>query len=147
MFDSAPPEERSAWIQLVLAVVGYPVYLVLLFADGVGRPLAERAFVWPMIWVVGVSIAVSMILHAVFRVYTDRDAEKPDERDLLITRWGERIGHAFVVLGAVVALVLVMLDAASFWIANAIFVGFFLSAALSSLARLFAYRKGFDPRW
>lgn len=147
MGSSIAPAERSAWIYLVLAVVGYPVYLLLLYQGSPGVPLAEKAFVWPMIWTVAGSVVLSMVLHAVFRVYTDRDADRPDERDTAIARMGERVGSSFLIIGALGGLVLAMLDVDTFWIANAIFLGFFLSSVVSSVARVICYRGEFDLRW
>jgi len=144
---SSPPEERSAWIMLVLAIVGYPVYLILLLTGATGAALPEADFAWPMIWTVAGSVAASVVLHALFRVYTDRDGNTRDERDRLIGRWADRAAYAFVVAGALAGLVLAMLRAEPFWIANAIFLGFFLSAALGSVAKIVAYRRGLPSRW
>jgi len=140
-FQSAP-EERSAWIMLALAVVGYPVYLVLLFSGSDGSPLDRIPFAWPMIWTIVGSIAASFVLHGIFRVFTDLESNRRDERDLRINRWSSHIGLGFVVAGALAGLVLAMLEAPAFWIANAIFLGFFLSSACSSIVKIVAYRRG-----
>ncbi|WP_105567725.1 hypothetical protein [Microbacterium halophytorum] len=147
MGSDSSPEERGAWISLVVAAGGYAAYLIALFASASGGPLAEAAYVWPMVWAVGASVLVSIALHAALGLLARRDPHSGDERDVLIGRWSERIGHAFVVLGALAALVLVMVGAPGFWVANAIFLGFFLSAVFSSVAKISAYRGGFDPRW
>ncbi|WP_261164247.1 hypothetical protein [Microbacterium sp. Marseille-Q6965] len=146
MVTSMAPEERRAWIGLVLALVGYPVYLLLLFT-GPDVPLTERPFALPMVWTIGGSVIAAMVLHAVFRVYTDTGSPEPDERDVAIARLGERVGSAFIVAGALMALVLAMLDQDAFWIANGIFLGFFLSAVVGGIARVVCYRGEFDPRW
>ncbi len=54
------------------------------------------------------------------------------------------MGAAFVVIGALGALILAMVEAEWFWIGNAIFAGFFLSAFIGGIARLIAYRRGFQ---
>lgn len=140
-FQSAP-EERSAWIMLALAVVGYPVYVTLLLSGASDRPISDAPFAWPMIWTIVGSIAASFVLHAVFRVFTDLESNRRDERDLRINRWSSHIGLGFVVAGALAGLVLAMLDQPAFWIANAIFLGFFLSSACSSIVKIVAYRRG-----
>jgi len=145
-FQTAP-EERSAWIMLVLAVVGYPVYVVQLLAGAGDRPLPEAPFAWPMIWTIVGSIAASFVLHALFRVFTDLESNRRDERDRQIGRFADRTGQAFVVAGALGSLVLAMLELPAFWIANAIFLGFFLSAILGSIAKIAAYRGGLSPTW
>lgn len=142
--DNAP-QERSAWIMLVLAAIGYPVYVVLVLVGADGRPLPDAPFAWPMVWVIVGSVVASMVLHAIFRVYTDAENGGQDERDVLIDRWAERIGNSLVVLGGLGALVLLMFDAPAFWPANSIYLGFFASAILSSIAKIAAYRGGFSP--
>jgi len=142
MTFTTPPEERSAWIMLLLALVGYPVYLGLLFAGAGDRPLAEIPFAWPMIWTTVGSIGASIVLHALARVYTDKESNRRDERDLRINRWSAHVGLGFVVAGALAGLGLAMLGAAQFWIANAIFLGFFLSSALGAIVKIVAYRRG-----
>jgi hypothetical protein len=56
------------------------------------------------------------------------------------------MGQAFVVIGALGALVLALFDVDGFWIANVIYLCFVLSAILSSIAKIVAYRSGM-PRW
>jgi len=46
------------------------------------------------------------------------------------------------VLGGLAALVLALVEAPHFWIANAVYLAFVLSAVLGSLARLGAYHRG-----
>lgn len=147
MDDLTAPEERSAWITGALAAVGYPVYLALVLTGSTGRPVAERDFAWPMIWVIVGSVVASMVLHAVFRVYTDGAPNRRDERDRQIGRWADHTGQAFVIVGALGGLVLAMLRLDPFWIANAIYLGFFLSALLGSAAKIIAYRTEFSATW
>jgi hypothetical protein len=51
-----------------------------------------------------------------------------------------------VVLGAVAALALALFQAPWFWIANAVYLAFVLSAVVGASARLVAYRRGM-PSW
>jgi hypothetical protein len=54
-------------------------------------------------------------------------------------------GRSFVVVGGVAALLLAMTAADHFWIANVIYLTFVLSAVLGSVAKIVAYRRGFQP--
>jgi hypothetical protein len=72
----------------------------------------------------------------------DPDASLLDQRDREISRMGDRVGQAFGVIGGLVALALAMLEADWFWIGNAIFLGFFLSAFLGGIAQIIVYRRG-----
>ena len=49
-------------------------------------------------------------------------------------------------LGALGALVLAMIEGDGFWIANTVYLCFVLSAILSSITKLVAYRRGV-PTW
>ncbi len=77
-------------------------------------------------------------------ISSPRNHDKKDQRDRQIYRFGEYIGQSFVMIGAVTALLLAMLEADYFWIANAIYLAFVLSAVLSTVAKIVAYRRGFQ---
>ena len=49
-------------------------------------------------------------------------------------------------IGGLAGLVLAMVEADWFWIANAIYLGFVLSAMLSSATKIGLYRRGL-PTW
>ncbi|WP_086852325.1 hypothetical protein [Amycolatopsis kentuckyensis] len=141
--DEVTHEEKRTWILGIAAVVSYAVYLVIVLGRAGARPLAEVPYVATLLWTVGASIAATIVLSIVVAVVS-KDGAK-DERDREIGRFGEYIGHSFVVIGAVAALLLAMAEAPHFWIANAVYLAFTLSAILGSIARIFAYRKGFQP--
>ncbi|MGW0518811.1 hypothetical protein [Crossiella sp. NPDC003009] len=131
-------EEKRAWILLVVAICGYGTYLVLVF----GR---AAPYVPTMLWTIGGGIVAGMVLHIVASVLTPGADGRVDQRDREIGRFGEHVGQSFVVLGGVGALGLALAGAAHFWIANAIYLAFVLSAVLGSTAKVVAYRRGFQP--
>jgi hypothetical protein len=133
-------EHRSVWVMLVIAVVGYAVYLSLILSGLDGTPLHEADYVLPMLWTIGGAIVVSIVVH-MFLMHPSK-REKRDQRDLEINRFGEFIGHGVLVLGAVIALSFAMLESPHFWIANVIYLAFVVSAVVSSIAKLVAYRSG-----
>jgi len=141
--DEVTHEEKRTWILGIAAVVSYAVYLVIVLGRAGARPLAEVPYVATLLWTVGASIAATIVLSIVVAVVS-KDGAK-DERDREIGRFGEYVGHSFVVIGAVAALLLAMGEAPHFWIANTVYLAFTLSAILGSIARIFAYRKGFQP--
>jgi hypothetical protein len=138
-------EEKSAWIMAVLAIAGYVVYLVITLGRAAGRAITETPYVDVMLWTIGGSIVASMVLHAFARVYTGR-GPRTDERDRQFAKRSESAGQAFVVIGALGALVLAWVQADWFWIANLLYLCFVLSALLSSIMRIVAYRSGL-PSW
>jgi hypothetical protein len=138
-------EEKSAWIMGVVAVGSYSAYLAIVLGLAGGTPLTEVSYVAPLLWTVGASIAASIALHAVMGISSPRDAGKKDQRDKEIYRFGEYIGQSFVVIGGVAALLMAMAELDHFWIANVIYLTFVLSAILGSVAKIVAYRRGFQP--
>ena len=132
-------EEKSAWIMLLLAIVVYPVYLVWVL-NGVGDgPITEAPYVWPMIFTIGGSIVLSILLHIFFAPQIG----KKDQREKEIHRFGEYTGYAFITIGALAAMVFAMFEFDHFWIANVVYLCFVLSAVLGSVTRVVVYRRGF----
>jgi hypothetical protein len=138
-------EEKIAWVMGLLAVAAYAVYLSVVLGLAGTMPLTEVPYVAPLLWTVGGSIAASLVLHTVIRSFSAKDAGVKDQRDKEIYRFGEYIGQSFLVIGGVAALVMAMSELDHFWIANAICLAFFLSAILGSVAKIVAYRRGFQP--
>jgi cell division protein FtsW (lipid II flippase) len=93
---------------------------------------------------IGAAIAASIVLLIVVAMASPKDADKKDQRDREINRFGEHIGQSFVVIGGVAALVMSMAELDHFWIANAIYLAFALSGILGSVAKIVAYRRGFQ---
>lgn len=138
-------EEKSVWIMGVVAVATYGIYLstILSLADG---PIYEVAYAWPMAWTIIGAIVASIILHILVAVIWPRDAGKKDTRDKEISRFGDIVGSGFISAGAVAAMIMAMLEWDLFWIANVIYLGFMLSAVVATVAKVVAYRGGFQ-RW
>lgn len=140
-------EEKRAWIMIVVTLVSYGVYLaVVLGGSGSGSgPLAQQPYETALLWTVGAAIAASIALHIIVTLVSPEEGKVKDQRDREIHRFGDHIGQSFVVIGAVAGLLLAMAEADQFWIANAIFLGFVLSALLASTAKIVSYRFGFQP--
>lgn len=143
-----PIGQKRAWVMMVASALAYTVYVVVLLTRRDGGPLAETAYVAPLLWTVGGSVAATVLAEIVIAVSSRREGKsawRTDERDREIDRFGEHAGQAFVVIGGLAALGLAMLEAGYFWIANVIYLAFVLSAVLGSAARLSAYRQNFQP--
>ncbi|MFD3695327.1 hypothetical protein ACFWUZ_04085 [Streptomyces sp. NPDC058646] len=138
-------EEKRAWIMLVVAIASYAAYLAVILARTAGGPLAETPYAAALLWTVGASIGASTVLHVLVTAFSPECEKTKDQRDREIHRFGEYVGQSFVVVGGVAGLALAMAEAAPFWIANAIYLAFVLSAVLSSVAKIVAYRLGFHP--
>ena len=139
-------EEKSAWVMLVVSIAGYATYLVILAVQAASVSLMDTAWVTTMLWTIGGGIVAGILLNILLGIFSPKDAGRKDQRDRDITHFGDSVGQSFVVIGGVTALILAMLEAPYFWIANAIYLAFVLSAFLGSIARVIAYRRGL-PTW
>jgi len=125
----------------VVSIAAYATYVAVVLGHAGGAPLTEVAYAKTLLWSVGGAIVANI---AAAMVFSGGSGQK-DQRDREINRFGEYIGSSVLVLGAVLALAMAMLEWSYFWIANVIYLAFVLSALLSSTAKIFAYRKGFHP--
>ncbi len=140
-------EEKGTWVYLVISVIGYAVYLFLVLPDLLtGMPTDEIDYVPAVLWTIGGAIVGAIVLRILVEMFFPSGDTRGDVRDKEIDRLGERVGNAFLVIGALGALVLALFEAGYFWIANVIYLGFVLSAILSSITKVIVYRKGV-PTW
>ncbi|WP_370018557.1 hypothetical protein [Planotetraspora sp. GP83] len=135
-------EEKRAWIMVVVTVGAYAAYLVIILSRAGTTPLAEVPYVAALLWTVGASITASIVLNIVTAIVSPKDADKKDQRDREISRFGDHIGQSFVITGGVAALGMSMAELSYFWIANTIYLAFVLSSLLGSAAKIVAYRRG-----
>ncbi|WP_327280509.1 MULTISPECIES: hypothetical protein [unclassified Streptomyces] len=138
-------EEKRAWSMLVVAVGSYATYLWVVLERPVGVALTRAPYTGALLWTVGLSIAASIAAHITIAAFTPKEANVKDQRDREIHRFGEYVGQSFVVIGGVAGLLLAMVEADPFWIANAIYLAFVLSSVLSSVVKVISYRFGFHP--
>ncbi len=136
--------EKRAWIMVVVASAAYASYLVIILDRSREVPLALVPYAETLLWTVGGAIVASILLDIISSLFSPRSAAAKDQRDREINRLGDYIGQSFLVAGAVAALIMAMIRFDQFWIANAIYLAFVLSAILGSVAKVFAYRRGFQ---
>lgn len=139
-------EHKGAWIQLFLTPAAYLTYLALLTARADGAPLVDTAYGDLIAWTIGGTIVVGILLMIIVTIAGGKDSSRSDIRDKQINRLGDQAGGAFVIIGAVGAMILAIVEVDPFWIANAIYLAFVLSGITGSVARLAMYRWGV-PSW
>jgi len=130
-------EEKGVWVYLLVSVAVYVAYL--------GVILSQPEWIWPLVISVGISIAASIVLRIVVEIVTPSESYRADARDRGIARRGDAAGNWLVIAGAVAGLILALVSAESFWIANAIYLGFVLSAVVASVVKIAAYRGALQP--
>ncbi|HEX5591054.1 MAG TPA: hypothetical protein VFX65_12255 [Candidatus Limnocylindrales bacterium] len=138
--------EKSNWVVLVVGVPTLLVYAVLVVPQVLGKPMAEVSWVQPMLFAIVGFVVANVLGNVVAAATNPSEADKNDERDREIDHLGERVGNWLTVAGSIAGLVLAMLGAEHFWIANAIFLGGIAGALLSSATKIAAYHGAFQ-RW
>ena len=136
-------EERRSWTYLAVAVVSYGAYLSAVFSKAASAPLADVDYVPAMLWSIGIAIVVGILLNIAIGIFTPRREQTKDARDRDIELLGEHVGQAFLVIGGVAALLLAIIEADHFYIANVLYLCFVLSAVVGSVAKVIVYRRGF----
>ena len=87
-------------------------------------------------------VVLTVISHIVLALVNPREAGAYDERDRLITLRGEHVGGFVLAVGVFVSLVLAMAESPSFWIANALLLGWVLAELTAGAIRIVPYRRG-----
>ena len=135
-------EEKGSWVYLLVITGTYAVYVALVLSRAHGGPLAEVAYRSPMLWSIGISIGLSIIGRILIEIARPSDTHKLDARDKDINRFGEYVGGSVLAVGMLVPFALALLAAEHFWIANAMYATFALSAIVGTTTKLIAYRRG-----
>ncbi len=138
-------EEKRVWVLTVVSTIAYAIYVVVILGRAGSTALVDVPYISTLLWTFGGAIVAAIILHIALSIVSPEDAGQADQRDREIHRFGEYVGQSFLVMGGVAALILAMVEADHFWIANAVYLGFVLSAILSSVTKIIGYRVGFHP--
>jgi hypothetical protein len=85
---------------------------------------------------------LSILGRILFEIARPSDTHKLDARDKDISRFGEYGGGSVLAVGMLVPFVLALVAANHFWIANAMYATFALSAIVGTTTKLVAYRRG-----
>ncbi|WP_231384257.1 hypothetical protein [Cellulomonas sp. URHD0024] len=137
--------ERNVWVFAIVSLVAFLAYVGVIVSRAQDVPIEGVDYIAPMLWSIGLAIVASIVGTIVVSIIW-RDGGTKDQRDKEIDRIGEYTGQSFLVMGGLAGLILAMLEADWFWIANALYLGFVLSALLSSATKIGLYRRGL-PTW
>jgi len=125
-------EEKGVWVYLVVSVAVYVGYAITV--------ASQPEWIWPLVISIGVAIVAGIVLRILVEIVRPSENYRADARDKGISRRGDAAGNAAIIAGALGGLILALFAADYFWIANAIYLGFVLSAVVSSLVKIAAYR-------
>jgi len=135
-------EEKGTWVYLVAVVGAYAAYLVIILGRVQDTPVAEVPYGWVLLWTTVASVVASTVGRTVVETARPSDSRRRDVRDKEIYRFGEYASRWCVVGGAAAAFFMALVKVDYFWIANVIYLGFVLWAAVGSAVKLVAYRRG-----
>ncbi|WP_148575527.1 hypothetical protein [Nocardioides caldifontis] len=134
--------EKGTWVYLLASLGVWLGYVAFLLQRRDGGPLDEVAYVGPLLWSVGISVLASTVGRVLFEVVRPSDSHLADERDRDIDRRGEHVAGIVLGVAVVCPLALALTEAEHFWIANAIYAAYVLSAVVGSSVKLVGYRRG-----
>jgi hypothetical protein len=119
---------------------------VIYFATILGQlpttAVTEIDYQRPLLTAVGAAIAMGIGGGIAISVASPKEAGKSDQRDKDVSRFGEFVGGMILAVGMVVPFGLAIAEVPHFWIANAIYLVFVLSAICGTTVKLVAYRRG-----
>jgi len=139
-------EEKSTWIVATVTLLVYGWYFVKILGDAATTPVSEIDYQSLLLVMVGVLVVLLIVSHVVIAAATAGVAggiEGSDERDQKIDRSGEYVGGYVVGAGMLVVMVLAMVEAEYFWIANAALGILVLGELVTSGTKIILYRRGF----
>ena len=134
--------EKGNWLYVVVTAATFAVYVVIVLGRAGDGSLADVTYVSTMLWAIGIGVGLNILGSIAVAISKPSEADKTDERDRSIDRLGEYVGGIVLGIGMIGPLGLALGDADSFWIANAIFAVFVLSALVSSIVKIVGYRRG-----
>jgi hypothetical protein len=138
--------EKSNWVVVVVAVFTLISYGGTVVGQALSRPVAEISWVQPMIVSIVTFVVANIIGNVIAAATNPKEADKKDQRDRDIDRFGERVGNYLIIAGSIVALVLAMAAADRFWIGNTIYFAGIFGAMGASVTKIAAYHAPFQ-KW
>lgn len=136
-------EEKGVWVYMFSVIATATVYVILLLNQLDGARVTDIDFGPMILWSIGISIALNIVLRILVEILRPSDSYKVDARDKAIARRAGYVNGMVVSIGMIVPLVLAVIDADNFWVANAIYAAFVIAAVVSSIVQIASYRRGF----
>jgi formate-dependent nitrite reductase membrane component NrfD len=136
-------EEKSTWIMAVISPVACAVYVLNVLTRLEHAPATEVHYAWPMIVSIAAAVVASIVAHIVVSIANPREADRRDERDAHIARFGGHVSGFVLAIACVNVLILAITEVAHFWIANAIYASLVLADVTGSITKIVGYRRGF----
>ena len=136
-------EEKGVWVYILAVTSAAIVYATLILGKLNGQDVSEVDFGPTLLWTIGISIGLNIVLRIFVEIARPSDSYKVDARDKAIGHRGGYVNGNIIAFGMIPVLLLAIGDFDNFWVANAIYAVFILAAITSSIVQVVAYRRGF----
>ena len=138
--------EKSNWVVLIVTPVALILYLSAILPAATSKPIAEVDFAGAIVGNIVFFIVANIVGNIVAAITNPTEADKKDQRDRDIDRFGERMGNWVMIGGGCAGMFLAMGRVDGFWIANAIYLSGMAAAVVSAMTKIVAYHGPFQ-RW
>ena len=144
-------EEKGQWVYLVVFAVTYGAYLVIILGQLGQTAPADIDYIPVMLGAIGIGIVLAIVGRIMVGIAGgiaaemagQDDGQDADVRDRDIGRFGEYVAGTVLGVGMIVPFVLTLAASDYFWIANAMYLAFVLSAVVGAAVKVVTYRRGF----
>ena len=140
-------EERGQWVYIGAIVLTFGAYVAIVLPQAGRGAVTEIDYVPTMLWSIGIGIALSIagriLAEIVGEMARPGETHEPDVRDRDIGRLGEYFGGTVLSVAMIAPFGMALAELEHFWIANAIYAAFVLSALIGAVVKIVAYRRGF----
>jgi hypothetical protein len=136
-------EEKGVWVYILAVAATATVYAFIIAGKLANQSVDEVDFGSTLLWSIGISIALNIVLRILVEIFTPSDSYKVDARDKAISRRGGFVNGMIIAIGMAGPLLLTIADVDNFWVANAIYAVFIVAAIASSIVQVVTYRRGF----
>lgn len=137
------PEEKNTWVFLALSIVLPGIYAAAVLPQLGAIPVAEINYAGALLTAIGAAIVIAIVANIMLTILSGAKPQILDERDRSIAGRGDLVGYYVLSAGIVGVLFLVFARVDPFWIGNGIYAAFIVSAIISSVVKIVAYRRGF----
>jgi hypothetical protein len=134
-------EEKLTWGYLIVSALSFFGYALWLLPNFLSQPVAQIAYVQPILIAIGIAIVASIVLTTFLSI----GDKTRDDRDKEIQREGDFRAQFILEIGAMVAFGLTLAKLEHFWIAHTLYIAFVLDAVLGAALKIVLYRQGYLP--
>lgn len=136
-------EEKGTWAYTIVVLFVSAIYFTRVLGQVSDVPISEINYQSSLIWAIVLTIVATIIGYIVIAISAPGEADKKDQRDTEINRFGQSFGYSVVGVLSLIPLALAMAEFEQFWIANVIFAIGVIGGTIVSIVKIYAYRRGF----